>query len=119
MFRVLCILCLLLPAVVWAQTAENLTLSNAFPDEIIDRLNTPPKPVQPVNPVQNIVKLGTVVSLYQHKDNPDLFDFTLSLTDDSVIIVTQENDLDLKPGDSVLISEEEGKTIIKSRVVTP
>jgi len=116
MFRVLCLLCLLLPTVVWAQTTESLTLSNAFPDEIIERLNTPPKPVQPVKPIQNIVKLGTVVSLYQHKDNPQLFDFALSLTDDSVIIITQENDLSLHPGDSVLISEEDGKTKIKSRV---
>ena len=119
MFRILCILSLILPAVSWAQTAENLTLSNAFPDEIIERLNTPPKPIQTDNSVKNIVRLGTVVSLYQHKDNLNLFDCALSLIDDSVIIVTQENNLDLRPGDSVLISEEEGKTIIKSRVITP
>ena len=119
MFRILYMLFLILPVVSWAQTAENLTLSNAFPDEIIERLNTQPKPIQPDNSAKNIVKLGTVVSLYRHKDNLNLFDFTLSLIDDSVIIVTQENNLGLRPGDSVLISEEEGKTIIKSRVITP
>ena len=118
MFRFLCLLGLFLPIISRAETPEDLASKNAFPNEIIEKLNTP-EPAQAAPPVQNVVQLGTVVSLYQHKDNPDLFDFTFSLPDNGTLTLTQENNLNLKPGDSVLISETDGETAIKRQVTTP
>ena len=112
MFRILCILSLFLPITSLAETPQDLSLSNAFPDEIIKKLNAPTQPILPVEQPQNIVKLGTIASLYQHKDNLDLFDFALSLSDDSMITITQDNQMNFKPGDTVLIDTVDEKDVI-------
>ena len=112
MFRFLCILGLFLPIVSLAETAKDLSLSNAFPDEIIEKLNAPPKADKQIPPSKNVVRLGTIASLYQHRDNPNIFDFAIALSDNGMITVTQDNKMNFKPGDSVLIDAIDGKSVI-------
>jgi len=87
----------------FAQTTQDLTQANAFPDEIIRQLDRASEKEPAVNPAPApvVAQVGTVVSLI--KKGGKLYQFSVSLSNDTVVQVVQENSWGLAPGMMVIL----------------
>ena len=68
---------------------------------------------EPQRPDLNI---GTIIARLKRLDNESLYDFTVSLENGTVLIITQEDDLSLNNGDSVMVIHENGQTRIRNKI---
>lgn len=115
MIRFLAIL--LISASCFAQTPEQLSERNAFPDEIIVELNKE-NSTEVLDVITQIktIRVGVISSLLKRPDNPNLYDFTIAFDDGSVLTITQDNAFNLVPNDVVKTALEKGLTRILGKV---
>lgn len=108
---------LLISASCFAQTPEQLSERNAFPDEIIAELNKENNTavLDGITQIKTI-RIGVISSLLRRSDNPDLYDFTVSFDDGSVLTITQDNAFNLVPNDVVKTALEKGLTRILGKI---
>ncbi|MBR6412094.1 MAG: hypothetical protein IKS41_02905 [Alphaproteobacteria bacterium] len=99
-----------------AETMQDLSQNNASPEEIIQKLKTHTVVQSPKAEARNTVHVGTVMSLIRKSPDTPFYDFTIALTDNRVITVSDTNHLGLKPGDMVILTEKEYFWQIKSRL---
>ena len=114
--RFLLIFLLGLSGVAMAQTVQDLSRNNAFPEEIIQKLNAPQTAPIPEPEVKEPVQVGTVVSLLRQSYETPFYDFSIALEDGRVVTVSDANHLNLKPGDVVILSGTPAFWRIKSKV---
>ena len=62
------------------------------------------------------LNVGTVVARLKRIDNDFLYDFTVSLENGNVLIITQEDDLSLNNGDAVMVIHENGQNRIRNKI---
>ena len=103
---------------VMAQTPEQLSEQNAFPDEIIAELHKENNAVTVLKNTSETktVRIGVISSLLKRTDNPNLYDFAVSFDDGRVLTITQDNGFGLKPNDLVKTALEKGLTRILGKV---
>ena len=114
--RLVLFLLLGMMGVAHAETVQDLSQNNAFPDEIIQKLNA-----SQVHPAPNVetkepVQVGTVVSLLRQSPDTPFYNFTIALSDDRVVTVYDANKLHLKPGDTVILMGNQDFWRIKSKL---
>lgn len=109
-------LLLIIPLTTFAQTPEQLSELNAFPDEIIAKLQEEEKTIIPPSEKQILIHIGKIESMLNRSDNPNLYDFTVSYDDGRILMVTQDNSLGLKPNDVVKTTLKDGLTTILEKI---
>ena len=113
--RYLIIVFLLFPTFSFAENIENLTQINAFPNEIIDMLQSK-KEETPLNSQEKeIIQIGIISSLKKHADN-NTYDITLSFLDGRTILITQDNLSSLKSWDKVKLTQKQGQWRITEKI---
>ena len=114
--RLFLFLLLGLAGVAQAETMQDLSQNNASPEEIIQKLKTHTVVQSPKAEAKNPVQVGRVVSLLRQNSETPFYDFTIVLSDDRVITVSDANHLGLKPGDTVILAGDENFWRIKSKL---
>ena len=60
--------------------------------------------------------VGTLIARLKRLDDESLYDFTVSLENGQVLIITQEDNLSLNNGDAVMVIHENGQTRIQKKI---
>ena len=109
-------LALLISTNTFAHSPEQLIEQNAFPDEIISRLQKGEQIVALPAKEQKFVRIGKIESMLIRQDNPHLYDFTTSYEDGTTLTITQDNSLGLKTNDIVKTTIKNGISHIIEKV---
>ena len=113
--RYLTIIFLLFSSIAFAENIQNLTQTNAFPNEIIDMLQSKKEEIPLNSQVKEIIQIGIISSLKKHADN-NTYDITLSFLDGRTTLITQDISISLKSGDKVKLIQKHGQWHITEKI---
>ena len=100
----------------YAETIQDLSRNNASPEEIIQKLSEPKIVYTPNIETKEPVQVGRLISLIRKDPETPFYDFTIALSDDQVVTVSDANHLNLKPGDTVILTGSRDFWQIKSKL---
>lgn len=96
---------------------EQLVGNNASPDEVMASLKQREKQVKsaPVAQAKHQIYIGTIISMQRRLDDEKLYDISVAVDNEGMKTMVQNNDLGLKPNDSVILDVENGHLKIREK----